>query len=559
MTTIRYIRWSSLEQGNADRSSEDRQRAITDAYASRAGLTYDETLIDRGKSAFTGANITTGELGKLAKRIEAGSIANPVLVIEELDRLSRRPPSEMLTWLVPLLSRGLVLHIASSGQVIDQTALNRDFGSFIQAMSAAFSAFDFSRKQQERGAASWTKRRDAAAAGQNLSRHRARKWLEWNAETKTYLPIGSRVELIREMFDLRLTGHGKQRIAKLFNERAKTEERYKVWPSTKAAPAAWTASAVGRIVQDRAVCGYVQYTRYPRGADKRIPLGQPVRVYPAIIDDETFALANGERLDNQRKYQGRGKAISNLFGRVARCGACGSQVSALGSSRWRTRKDGSLSQHYFLYCKGAKVDKTCVNQRGWPYAPIESAVIDVLLGVAIDDIHFRSDDAAAIAEARVAKLRQQETREVEGGRRILRLVMDGDELAHDEYEPSKGRLAHARAELKEAEAELGRALGQVSPAEHISRVAALRQRLDNEDSEVKYEARSLVKAALGELINQMHFGRNGAVHVTLKSGLGAFMILDGKVTHAIDGFKMGSAEGQRAEAFSRQISPHFEQ
>ncbi|WP_254554158.1 hypothetical protein, partial [Salmonella enterica] len=90
---------------------------------------------------------------------------------------------------------------------------------------------------------------------------------------------------------------------------------------------------------------------------KRKPIGEPVKVYPVIIDEDTFNRANQSRLNQQLRYQGRGRAVSNLIGRISRCGECGGAISALGSSRFRTNKNGSVSQHYFLYCSINKMSK----------------------------------------------------------------------------------------------------------------------------------------------------------------------------------------------------------
>jgi hypothetical protein len=435
----------------------------------------------------------------------------------------------MMTWVMPLLNGGLTIHIANTGQVIDINRVNRDFGSFMTMMSAAFSAYEFSRKQQERGNKAWVKRRRLAQEGENLSRHRARKWLLWNAAQKLYEPIPERVALIKEMFALRLQGKGKGLIAKTLNERALTDPFYAVWISTKRAPKAWTPSAVARIIQDRAVLGYLQYSRYPRGADKRIPLGEPVKVYPAIIDEEVFARANNNRLEEQLRYQGRGRSISNLFGQVATCGECGGRVTALGSSRWRVNKDGSKSQHYFLYCTGAKVAKTCANQRGWTYSEIERLVLDSLLNGAIDDLHFKSDEQADRAQAKVLIARQQVKDQTASAKNILSLVMAGDDLATEEYQKLKAKLDDSRIELQAAERELSAAKGKVSQAEHIVRVSELRQQMDSDDPERRYQARALVKAALTDLIKSMVFSRKGFVGILLVDNLRYLTIKDGKI------------------------------
>lgn len=516
MITFRYIRWSSLEQGHADRSSEQRQRESTDAYASRAGLTFDETLIDSGRSAFTGANLEKGELGRLTKQIMAGEIDSPILVVEHLDRLSRRPPADMMGWMMPLLQRGLVVHIAATGQVINIDKVNHDFGSFVTMMSSAFSSFEFSKKQQERGDAAWRKRRDAAKAGHNLSRHRARKWLVWNPATKAYDPIPERVALIGEMFSLRIAGFGKNGIAKLFNERGLGDALYLPWASTSKKPRGWTASAIARIVQDIAVLGYVQYSKHPRGAAKRVPLGEPVKVYPAIIDEATFAKANSVRMENQRKYQGRGRAVSNLFGQVSVCAECGGRVTAHGSSRWRTNKDGSRSQHYYLYCDGAKRLKACNNQRGYAYWPIENAVLTELFLEIQELPHARDDAAIGKAQSLVSTLDYQVQRQTKAAQNLLALVED-DELATEAYLTAKERLNESRKALDDARKVLAEVKGKLPPAEHLKRVAEFIGRMRSADAGEAFQARIEIKAAINEMV-RLSFRSEGTIEMAIIEG-----------------------------------------
>jgi len=73
----------------------------------------------------------------------------------------------------PLLAAGLTIAVANTRMLITEHTMN-DFGTFLAIMSQAFSAYEFSRKQSDRGNGAWTKRRRAAAEGRTISRHRAK-------------------------------------------------------------------------------------------------------------------------------------------------------------------------------------------------------------------------------------------------------------------------------------------------------------------------------------------------------------------------------------------------
>lgn len=138
--------------------------------------------------------------------------------------------------------------------------------------------------------------------------------MKWDEEKKCYIGIPRCVALVEEAHYLRRVHKlGKGHIAKLFNERMATDATYRPFSSSKKQPVRWTETAVGRILTDSAVTGFIQYHKHPRGADQRIPIGEPVKVYPQIVTPEEFALANEHRATEQMRYQGKGLQVSNLL------------------------------------------------------------------------------------------------------------------------------------------------------------------------------------------------------------------------------------------------------
>ena len=85
-----YVRWSSDEQTQGD--SLRRQTEGVKAYAIKHGLALPDThiIIDRGLSAFTGENITRGKLGQFLERARTRKVGPGILIVENLDRLSRQ-------------------------------------------------------------------------------------------------------------------------------------------------------------------------------------------------------------------------------------------------------------------------------------------------------------------------------------------------------------------------------------------------------------------------------------------------------------------------------------
>jgi DNA invertase Pin-like site-specific DNA recombinase len=103
-----YTRMSTAEQLKGD--SLRRQLELSRAYAAANGLTLVEAdeLQDIGVSAYRGANVAEGALGRFleavkSKKIEAGSF----LLIESLDRLSRQAVLKSLGVFTDLINSGV--------------------------------------------------------------------------------------------------------------------------------------------------------------------------------------------------------------------------------------------------------------------------------------------------------------------------------------------------------------------------------------------------------------------------------------------------------------------
>lgn len=530
MDAYLYARWSSLEQGVG--STLERQLANTAKFAKRQNWTIASTVKDAGKSAYTGANIgEKGNLGAFARKVMCGEIdaRRSVLVVEELDRLSRQPAPVMLAWLAPLLGAGLTVAVTQTGQMLTMEMLSTDIAGLLTVVLESFGSHKESKKKSERVADAWRQRRENVAAGEIVAKnHRRPQWIIVNGDD--YEIDNLRGRLVREMFDLRLRGYGKGAIAKVFNERfAKGDTDYDTWPLKEKKARQWTATYVGRVLCHLGAVGLWQPCLFPRGGE-RTPIGKPLKLYPAVVDQETFDRANESRFCNQLKAQGRGRGISNLLGSKARCAKCGGVMDALGSSRYRRNKSGTVSRHYFLYCRTAKVGGgTCDHVRGWTYDNVEAPILDNILTSAMDEQHFASNDNEAVhlMERDVFRLRRLVEERLAGARAILAMVRKSpaDGLLSAEYDDAATELSSSKDALTKAEKALAAARGRVSASEHVRRVTEVRKLMMSDDPDERYQARSRVKAALQELIDRVEFDHErNLVAVYLAAGIGLLLI-----------------------------------
>jgi DNA invertase Pin-like site-specific DNA recombinase len=115
---ISYVRFSTIEQLGGD--SIRRQTEATEAYCKKNGLTLtdDYRLKDLGKSAYKGVHRSaTGALGQLEKQVEAGKIPKgTVLVVENLDRLSREDIVSAQLLLLNLINKGIEIVALSDNE-----------------------------------------------------------------------------------------------------------------------------------------------------------------------------------------------------------------------------------------------------------------------------------------------------------------------------------------------------------------------------------------------------------------------------------------------------------
>ncbi|QDK34714.1 recombinase family protein [Sphingomonas sp. IC081] len=534
MLAIAYARWSSMEQTKG--STLVRQIENTTAFIEAWGWqNVAEPMIDRGKSAYTGANIETGQLGKFRDSIMSGrrEASNLVLVVEELDRLSRQPADIMLSWLSPLVRKGLTIAVVNTGQMITREMLDHDMGGLMMILITAFGSHTESRKKAKRVAAAWEQKREAARNGEaKIQRnHRRPKWVEIDDAGQFYVPE-HKEKIVKLIFENRVNGIGKGLTAKRLNEMALTDSRYAPWEldaGERKAPSMWTATYIGRVLRNRAVMGEWQPYRRPRNGE--VTALEPIAdYYPRIIDPALFMRANEKRIADALKHQGRGRGLSNLLGTKAICAECGGQMSALGSAAYFTNKKGEKHRHYFLYCRNAKVGKTCENQRGWTYDRVEGPILDRILTLAMDDQHFASDDQDTVALELAVHSTKASIAEIERKIENVLDVIEGGGGAQ-----AKGRLLKLQQELEHAQEahekaveSLSSARGAVSPSEHIKRVSEVRMLLWSDDEDERFQARSRVKAALQAVLQSIRFHpRTGNVTVRLVANTRMFAINHG--------------------------------
>lgn len=292
-----YTRFSYRLQARGD--STRRQIEATEQWVQREGkgMPLDTSLREpRDVSAFRGYNAKAGSLAKFLQAIADGQVARgSILVVENLDRLSRNEPLEGLDAMRSIINAGVDIVTLHDNQRYTQENMRRDLGKLMSALVILSRAFEESDTKSQRLLEKWGQKREAARKGTPITL-RVPAWLkvvgskrvgsrrDWS-EAKCVL-VEERAKLVRQIFSWSSDGWGYRRIARELRAR-----KVSTWGR-----APWSASMVGKIIKSRAATGEFQPHVYVGGAHGvRKPHGRPVRGYfPRVVTDEQWEQAQAK-------------------------------------------------------------------------------------------------------------------------------------------------------------------------------------------------------------------------------------------------------------------------
>jgi len=315
-----YARFSDPIQGQGH--SLKRQEDYAPEFCKENGLTLNSTLSfrDTGKSAFHGAHIKEGGgLARFIGCIEAGLVQpGDVLIIENLDRVSRLPLEAAEDLLKRVLGSGVRIHTRSPWAIYDRDTLNDP----MQRMQMIFEftrSHRESRYKQERLSRRWIANRENIRTGDY---HLAKlpgwlKPIKSDKKVLRYEPIPEYVATVRRIFKMCNDGYGLTVICRTLNtEKVPTFGRGE----------SWGRSSVAKVLSNRAVLGEyqphtsVKFEGRQFESTKRVPTGEPVpNHYPRIINDDVFELAALALKKRKQHQSGAGaERVVNLFSGLLR-------------------------------------------------------------------------------------------------------------------------------------------------------------------------------------------------------------------------------------------------
>lgn len=290
-----YARFSDPSQGAGH--SIERQEEYAPVFCRDHGLSLNGSLAfrDEGKSAFKAEHLgRKGGLQRFLECIESGLVkAGDVLIVENLDRLSRLELSAAEQLLHGILSAGVMIHTRFPFAVYDRRTLNNPMER-MQMIFEFTRSHRESRAKQERLSRRWERNRKHIKQG-DYKLAVLPGWLKAkrsdDGKIVGYSVIEERASVVRRAYKLCCDGMGLTQIAKLFNQEG-------VQPFGRGK--LWAKSSLAKLLRNRAVLGEHQSFTKVRYDDeqkefetvKRVAVGDAVEAYyPAIIDEKTFRMA----------------------------------------------------------------------------------------------------------------------------------------------------------------------------------------------------------------------------------------------------------------------------
>jgi hypothetical protein len=373
-----------------------------------------------------------------------------------------------------------------------------------------------SAKKSERVGAAWARKKAAAREGGHKVSARAPGWLALvNGE---FVPIDDRVRVVKDVFRWTIEGAGRREIARRLNTADPPVLPFKHAEKRRPGrppPTGWHASAVAKILKNRAVLGEYQPGKGSHKSRNYKPDGDPIPdYYPRIIDDETFWQAEGA---SQRRRTGaagpRGNVGSHMLKGLVRCAACGGPMHVLN-------KGAGPKGGVYLACSAAHRSAGCSMSRRWRVDRLESDVLHALEYLEPSTL-FNADGSVTRALARVQSLKARlEAADAVRKRLLAAVRLSDDEDAAADFAEQAEVVKALRKELKGAEAEA--AMFQADPglAARLADASSLSLQLDEADDEKRRELRIRLNETLRGLVERIAFSDDLGAVMEMKPWLG---------------------------------------
>ena len=430
-----YIRFSTPKQAQGDSYHRQLQKA-TDYCAKHNLQLVEKTIDDLGTSAFRGANMTEGALGRFFDAVKSGKIEQgSYLLVESVDRLSRQAVVAALSQFLALISAGIVIVTLDDKAVycsekVETQNLLLSIMFMVRANNESETTSDRSREAWDKG------RKQARDNNQVMKNSRLPSWLKW--EEGKIMPIPERAAVVNEMFELAKSGSGYEQIAKAFLEKG-----YKTFGKE----ADWRPAGIQAVIKSQAVIGVFQPHVIENG--HRVPADEPILgYYPTIVSPALFEEVQ-HLISKRNKHSGsyRKGTFNNLFSGVLRC-QCGESL------RYQNKGRAGSPRNYLVCPKQNTAGCKLPNML---YDKVEPQLLQaVFLLNRVMKQRVEGEDKTIALRTMLAELRVQLEVETQKRKKAAQLVLDNDNDADYRvlFEQCKKKTQALEEQIQRAESDL---------------------------------------------------------------------------------------------------------
>ena len=395
-----YSRVSSLQQ--VDAFGLDRQISTVLDFLENAKLpaelgyqldpsNYEVLESDKGLSGYKGHNFTKGSLGQFKRRVEAGEIAEGCLLIESVDRFSRKQGYDAIDEFTFLIKRNIDIVEVETGQIYSYKLDHK-----LSALSTSIErAHQESKRKARISKKSWNRRKEESLATGVALNNNTPDWLSLSQDKKTYQIDAQKVQTITSIFEWYRDGYGVTEIVNRLNSEG---NRYN--------GRGWNTVTVYNKLRDRRLNGYLigKYKTIPKkdsesitDTEKRILENIKIkkeandnaqRIYPVVIDDELFTKIQSmmDRNVSSKKQRSTTTKQRNLFNGLTKCHECGSPMIVQSMSNG--------GQYLRCYRQRTK-DEKC-NSKMLRYFESEKVLLGHIKNLNLDEIYSDRKQAQSL-------------------------------------------------------------------------------------------------------------------------------------------------------------------
>lgn len=319
-----YLRFSDPTQRWGDSERRQMEGGAALAKELHAVMADNGFYADHGVSAFRGRNSAVGALARFREKVAEGRIApGSILIVENLDRLSREELFAALDQFMAILKAGVWIATVTPKRVYTKESLN-NLPSLLEVALEMSRAHGESAVKGDRVRQAWDRRlRDAAEKKRPITAL-VPTWIE--VKDGAFRLIPARAATVRQIFTLACEGMGAELIVRWLAARA---DRHPPWGQC----GRWTESYVRKILHNTAAMGtMVPHAVGPEG--KRVPRGGQIEDYfPAAVSPAEYARARAAIGRRRRGGGRRGNGDSNLFTGLVHNAATGGPMVLKGGPK----------------------------------------------------------------------------------------------------------------------------------------------------------------------------------------------------------------------------------